>query len=144
MTTMNEGMDAVEKGGHMTEPREMPTREQVARRTIDRLKKFSDHLKSGRPVNEAYSCRKVILEIEMQPYTAAMVKEVRGLLNVSQALFAKFLNVSLSAVQKWERGHQPDGAACRLLDEIRHCPEYWRARFASMAKTVSSQETADA
>jgi putative transcriptional regulator len=83
----------------------------------------------------------VILDIELQPYTAAMVKEVRGLLRVSQALFAKFLNVSLSAVQKWERGSPPDGAACRLMDEIRLFPDYWRGRFASMAKTIKSSDT---
>ena len=127
----------------MPEPREKPSREQVARRTIDRLKKFSEHLESGQPIYEAYSCRKVILEIEMQPYTAEMVKHVRGLLRVSQALFAKFLNVSVSAVQKWERGYAPDGAACRLMDEIRLFPDYWRKRFSEMAKPLpSAEETA--
>lgn len=122
----------------MDNKKEQPTREQVARRTLDRLKKFTDHLESGRLVSEVYSCRKVMLDIEMQPYTAKMVKEVRGLLKVSQALFAKFLNVSVSTVQKWERGSPPDGAACRLLDEIHHDPDHWRKRFMSMAKMVTT------
>ena len=62
------------KGFFMESKKERPTREQVARRTLDRLKKFTDHLESGRLVSEVYSCRKVMLDIEMQPYTAAMVK----------------------------------------------------------------------
>src|SRR5690349_16948643 len=81
-----------------------PTREQVARRTIDRLKRFTEHLESGRQISEVYSCRKMILDVQIKPYTPKMVKEVRDLLRVSQALFAAFLNVSVSAVQKWERG----------------------------------------
>jgi DNA-binding transcriptional regulator YiaG len=126
----------------MKQPKEQATREQVAKRTIERLRKFTEHLESGRLVSESYSCRKIILDVEMQPYTAEMVKEVRGTLKVSQALFAKFLNVSVSAVQKWERGvQQPDGAACRLLDEIRREPDYWRKRFMSMAKMVTSSAT---
>lgn len=115
-----------------------PTREEVVARTIERLKRFSEHLESGKSVSGTYSCKKVILDIEMQPYTAKMVKEVRGLLKVSQALFAQFMNVSVSAVQKWERGSPPDGAACRLMDEIRHDPDHWRKRFMSMARVVSS------
>lgn len=117
---------------------ERPTREEVVNRTLDRLKRFTEHLESGKTVSGTYSCRKVILDIEMQPYTAKMVKEVRGLLNVSQALFAKFLNVSVSTVQKWERGSPPDGAACRLMDEIRFDPEHWRKSFISMARVVTS------
>lgn len=116
-----------------------PTREQVAQDTIERLKRFSDYLDTGRPINEAYSCRKIVLDIEIQPYTAEMVRDVRRLLNVSQALFARFMNVSVSAVQKWERGAKsPDGAASRLMDEIRHNPRYFRERFASMARLVES------
>jgi len=118
--------------------KQRPTREQVARRTIDRLKRFSEHLDSGKPVHEAYSCRKIILDIQVGPYTPEMVKETRDLLKVSQALFAQFLNVSVSAVQKWEIRGVPDGVACRMMDEIRHDPEHWRKRFMSMARWVKS------
>ena len=128
----------IRKECHMATDNIRPTREEVVSRTLTRLKKFTEHLESGQTVSGTYSCRKVLLDIEMQPYTAKMVKEVRGLLKVSQTLFAKFLNVSVSAVQKWERGSPPDGAACRLMDEIRHDPEHWRKRFMSMARVVNS------
>lgn len=117
-----------------------PTREQVAKRTVERLRKFSEHLASGKRVSEVYSCRKIVLDIETEVYDAKKVKEVRGLLRISQALFAKFLNVSASAVQKWERGaSQPDGAACRLMDEIRCNTDYWRNRFLAMAREVKNE-----
>ncbi len=118
-------------------PQEKPSRELVANRTIDRLKNFSETLDSKKPLKDVYTCRKIILEVEIEPYTAEKVKEVRELLGVSQPLFASFLNVSLSAVQKWERGGLSDGAACRLMEEIRHNPDYWRSRFLSMARKVN-------
>lgn len=126
------------KEGSTVAANNTPTREEVVTRILGRLKKFTEHLESGIPISGTYSCRKVLLEIEMKPYNAKMVKEVRGLLKVSQALFAKFLGVSVSTVQKWERGKPVDGAACRLMDEIRYDPDHWRKRFMSMARIVSA------
>jgi DNA-binding transcriptional regulator YiaG len=124
--------------------RQGPNREQVAQRTIARLRRFSQHLDSGRPIQEAYSCRKVILDVHPQPHTAAMVKETRTMLRVSQALFAKFLRVKVATVQKWERHGAKDGPACLLMDEIRSDPEWWRERFMSMARWVKSPPVATA
>ena len=125
--------------GQGMQKKEQPTAEQVEKWTIDRLKKFTEHLESGKPITDEYSCRKIILDVEIEPYTASAIKQIRASLRLSQALFAKFLNVSLSIVTKWEQGReQPGGAACRLLDEIRQDPEYWRGRFASMTKSVKS------
>ncbi|HUE12872.1 MAG TPA: hypothetical protein VMR25_01800 [Planctomycetaceae bacterium] len=111
-------------------------RKEVAQKTIDRLRRFSDHLESGKPIHEAYSCRKIILEIKSEPYTPEMVKETRAMLRVSQALFAKFIRVKLTTVQKWERKGVPDGPACCLMDAIRSDPKRWRAEFMSMARWV--------
>lgn len=116
-------------------------RKEVAQKTIDRLRRFSDHLESGKPIHEAYSCRKIILEIKAEPYTPEMVKETRAMLRVSQALFAKFIRVKLSTVQKWERKGVPDGPACCLMDAIRSNPEHWRAEFMSMARWVKPSAT---
>lgn len=114
-------------------------RRAVAEKTIRRLQQFTDRLHSGLPVSQAYSCRKVILDVELAPYTPEMVKQVRTQLRLSQALFAKFMNVSLSAVQKWERGaNVPDGAASRLMDEMRLNPDYWNRRFSEMARQVAA------
>lgn len=123
-----------------------PTADQVERRTIERLKKFTEHIESGGPVHGVYSCKKVVLEVGVEQYTAERVKQVRALLQLSQALFARFLNVSVSTVQKWERGARPDGAACRLMDEIMSDPDYWKRRLRSMTKTIagSSRSVASA
>ena len=118
--------------------KKQPTAAEVEKWTIDRLKKFTDHLHSGTPISDAYPCRKIILDVEIEPFTPEGIKQIRASLRMSQALFAKFLNVSLSAVTKWEQGRQsPDGAACRLLHEIHLNPEYWKKRFMSMTKTVT-------
>lgn len=44
------------------------------------------------------------------------IKDIRKKMNVSQAVFAKCLNVSLSTVKQWERGEKkPRGTALLLL-----------------------------
>ena len=44
------------------------------------------------------------------------IKNIRLDVNVSQAVFAKCLNVSLSTIKQWERGEKkPRGAALLLL-----------------------------
>lgn len=117
------------------------SREEASRRTLERLKKFSEQLDSGEPVSGVYSCRKIVLEDELQPYSPQMVKELRLTFKVSQALFARFLNVSVSLLQKWEQGAKhPDGAALRLIDEIRQEPEHFRKRFRSMVRTVEPSD----
>ena len=55
------------------------------------------------------------------PYTAEMIRRLRENLHLSQAVFAAYLNASLSTVQKWESGEKkPSGAAARLLCVIEH------------------------
>jgi putative transcriptional regulator len=52
-------------------------------------------------------------------YTAEMIRRLRESLHISQAVFAAYLNASLSTVQKWENGDKkPSGAAARLLSVI--------------------------
>jgi putative transcriptional regulator len=55
-------------------------------------------------------------------YTAGKVADIRiNKARMSQAVFAEVLNVSVSAVQKWESpqsGKHPTGAAARLLQVI--------------------------
>lgn len=47
------------------------------------------------------------------------IKKVRLNAHVSQPVFARLLNVSPSAVKKWETGeNEPSGAALRLLQVI--------------------------
>ena len=50
---------------------------------------------------------------------ARQIAELRRRAKVSQPVFAKYLNVSKSAVSKWESGEKrPDGAALKLLSLV--------------------------
>jgi putative transcriptional regulator len=50
------------------------------------------------------------------PLAPAQIKRIRENSHVSQAVFARLLNTSLSTVQKWEIGQKkPTGAALKLL-----------------------------
>jgi len=52
----------------------------------------------------------------VEPLEAEQIKQIRKKSRVSQAVFARVLNTSLSTVQKWEIGQKrPTGAALKLL-----------------------------
>ncbi|HJR56676.1 MAG TPA: DNA-binding transcriptional regulator [Rhizomicrobium sp.] len=51
----------------------------------------------------------------------AGIKRLRLKYNVSQPLFARYLNTSESTVEKWETGvKQPSGVALRLLEVVQN------------------------
>jgi DNA-binding transcriptional regulator YiaG len=101
----------------------------VERDLVQGLETFLADLKSDAPIERKYTCRRVILDLKLQTYTAEQVKATRQLLNASQVLFAQFLGVSVNAVRKWESGKAPNDMACRFMDEIRRNPEYWIRRL---------------
>jgi putative transcriptional regulator len=104
----------------------------VGSRIIQRLEGFRDVLQTGQKLSERFTCRKLILPLEPTPYGPEEVKQTRKLLHASQALFAKFLGVSVSTVRAWEHGtNVPSGMACRFLDEIRRDPQHWIERLQS-------------
>jgi len=52
----------------------------------------------------------------VEPLEPAEIKRIREAAHVSQAVFARLLNISLSTVQKWEIGQKrPAGTALKLL-----------------------------
>lgn len=54
-----------------------------------------------------------------QKYTAQRIKTIRNAAEMSQAVFAIYMNTSLSTVQKWELGkNQPRGGSAKLLSII--------------------------
>lgn len=58
-------------------------------------------------------------------FTATEIKEIRNGTKLSQALFAKYMGVSVKTVEAWEAGrNHPDGAACRLLSITRDNPSF--------------------
>jgi putative transcriptional regulator len=56
----------------------------------------------------------------VEPLEPAEIKRIREGEHVSQAVFARLLNTSLSTVQKWEIGQKkPTGTALKLLHLVR-------------------------
>lgn len=56
----------------------------------------------------------------VEPLEPAEIKHIRESSHVSQAVFARLLNTSLSTVQKWEIGQKrPAGTALKLLHLVR-------------------------
>ena len=56
--------------------------------------------------------------------SANEIVKLRGRLNVSQAVFARYLNISTKTVQSWEQGlGKPNGASLKLLSIAKKNPE---------------------
>ncbi|CAN5406407.1 hypothetical protein BH20ACI2_BH20ACI2_27240 [soil metagenome] len=56
--------------------------------------------------------------------SAEEIVEVRKELNVSQAVFARYLNISQRTVQSWEQGlGKPSGASLKLLSIAKKNPK---------------------
>ncbi|ABE41399.1 transcriptional regulator [Rhodopseudomonas palustris BisB5] len=54
------------------------------------------------------------------PITGAQIRSIRERANLSQAVFARYLNLTVGYVSQLERGtKQPTGAALALLDVIK-------------------------
>lgn len=55
----------------------------------------------------------------VEPLEPGQIKHIRESSRVSQAVFARLLNTSLSTVQKWEIGQKkPTGTALKLLHMV--------------------------
>jgi putative transcriptional regulator len=55
----------------------------------------------------------------VKSYTPAQIKRLRTRYKASQAVFAAFLNLSPSTVQKWEQGQKkPNGPSLKLLNLV--------------------------
>ncbi|EIJ43828.1 putative transcriptional regulator [Beggiatoa alba B18LD] len=55
----------------------------------------------------------------IQEYTAEQIKLIRLRHKVSQRVFASYLNISKSAVQKWEQGKKkPNNSSLKLLNLV--------------------------
>lgn len=109
----------------------------VGSRIVGRLKGFVAAIEKGDPLTKRFTFRAMRLNLKPQVYNAALVKETRGKLSASQAVFAKFLGVSLSTVRDWEQGLKtPKPIACRLMDEIRRDPDYWLKRLKELATST--------
>jgi putative transcriptional regulator len=56
---------------------------------------------------------------EVQDYTPDQIKKIRQRYQISQAVLASIINISVSTVQKWEIGDKhPSGPSLKLLSII--------------------------
>ena len=56
----------------------------------------------------------------VEPLTAGEIRALREREQVSQPVFAQYLNVRKDAVSKWERGEKrPDGPSLKLLNLVK-------------------------
>ena len=103
---------------------------------IEGLTQLAETLESGGPNSDQSACSGMTLDLDRTPLDSESVKRIRGILGVSQAVFASFLGVSVRAVQSWEQGKKtPSELASRFMDEIRHNPDYWMGRFKSLIRS---------
>lgn len=64
-----------------------------------------------------FDARHLAVPAEIEP---AQIKQLREANNVSQPVFARYLNTSESTVEKWETGaKRPSGMALKLLMVVR-------------------------
>ena len=56
---------------------------------------------------------------KVKDYSARQIKRIRLRYKASQAVFAAYLNTSVSTVQKWEQGQKhPNGPSLKLLNIV--------------------------
>ena len=73
---------------------------------------------------ERRDLRTTVLPAPPKPMKKQEIVKLRQQLNLSQAVFASMLNVSVKTVQAWEQGlRQPSDAALKLLTIAKKHPE---------------------
>jgi len=124
----------------MADAKREPAMPSVGGKVVERLKRFAEALETSDTIPQRFTCRTIKLNLEPRQYSPKRVKEAREALQASQAIFAQFLGVSISAVRDWEQGAKsPRGVACRMMDEILRDPAYWRSRLEELATPVGGE-----
>lgn len=90
-----------------------------------------DDIKTGLEQAIAYEkgelrAKKTAISIApVEQFRPEEIKSIRKATGMTQAIFAKFLGVSVKTVEAWECGrNHPDGAASRLLTITRSDPTF--------------------
>ena len=73
---------------------------------------------------------KLGVQIPQSSLTATEIKEIRSFMHLSQAVFAKLLNVSTSSIRQWEQGQRnPSGSTIILLELLQKNPNLLNYRL---------------
>lgn len=98
-------------------------------------------MRSGEPLERHFTVRTYKANFTPRDYEPDDVRRVRGLLGMSQVLFARFLGVDANTVRAWEQGTRPPSPiARRFMDEIENDPEHWRERMVQEAVGVETDQ----
>ena len=109
----------------------------VGERLIEQLTEFAEAIERDE-VEERFTVRDVVLDLEPPEYTSADVKRLRALLNASQPVFAMLIGVRPSTVRSWEQGATPPPIARRLLEIIEDDPGPWLKRLREATRPAGS------
>jgi putative transcriptional regulator len=73
---------------------------------------------------ERHDLRNTVLPKPPRQLSSKEIAAIRRRMNASQALFARYLNISTKTIQSWEQGTgRPSGASLKLLSIASHDPE---------------------
>ncbi|TWU58510.1 hypothetical protein Poly51_12890 [Rubripirellula tenax] len=118
------------------------TEKTVGSELVERLERFAKKLEAVDSVDDLstfLTVRKVKLSLSPATFSGEQVKAVRESLQVSQAVFADFLGVSVGAVRDWEQGiNEPIGPVCRIMEEITNDLKSWSRRIRELANVTAS------
>jgi putative transcriptional regulator len=116
--------------------RQAKKKPRLGERLIQGLTDIRDAVKSGQPLEQLFTCRTVVLDLEPREFDAEDIRAIRLRVGASQSLFAKILGASTATVESWEQGlREPEPMARRLLEEIDRARDRWRQILReSMAK----------
>lgn len=107
---------------------------------VEAFEEATEAMRSGEPLEQRFTVRTYKANFAPGDYGPDDVRRVRGLLGMSQGIFASFLGVDINTVRSWEQGNRPPSAiARRFMSEIEVDPEYWRERVARSAIGVESK-----
>jgi putative transcriptional regulator len=91
-------------------------------RVLNEMMEMAQALQGHALISKQDMARMNLICLSPPEFSSEDVTQIRvGKAKVSQAVFASILNVSVSAVQKWESpssGKHPSGAAAKLLQLI--------------------------
>jgi putative transcriptional regulator len=88
-------------------------------------------MRLGKPLEKRFTIRTYRADFAPRDFGPDDIRRVRGLLGMSQAVFARFLGVDANTVRSWEQGtRSPSPIARRFLSEIEADPGYWQRRVA--------------
>lgn len=94
-------------------------KEKLFERLMESSGQALEHARGAR-----HDLRTTVLPRPPKPLSPKQIAKLRSDLNVSQAVFAKCLNISVKTVQSWEQGlGRPSGASLKLLSIARRDPK---------------------